>query len=139
MTTRASIFALTALAAVSAMALATTAASADGVRFLAQRPIFVPTAPATQVIENCNGDPRLGCAVHIEPTPSTQVIENCNGDPRLGCAVHIEPTPSTPVSMCPWRFRAPVRVEASVPYTVRLRMPLRFPTTAASYRRYRVY
>jgi hypothetical protein len=121
MTTRASIFALTALAAVSAMAIATTAASADGlgnVRFLPQRPIYTPTAPAY---------------------PSTQVIANCNGDPRLGCAVHIEPSPSTPVAACPWRFHAAGRVVASVPYELRLRTHFRVPFAAASYPRHHVW
>jgi hypothetical protein len=130
MTPRASILALTALAAASAMAIATTSASADG--FLPQRPIYVPG----QVVENCNGNPRLGCAVHIEPSAPTQVVENCNGDPRLGCAVHIEP--SAPVLSYPIRVRVPVRVELPVSYVVRVRTHFR-AVCPLSYPRHIIY
>jgi len=108
MTTRTSIFALTAVAAVSAMAITATPASADG-RFLAPRPIFTPG----------------------------QVVENCNGNPRLGCAVHVEQLPPTPVGACP--LRTPVRVQASFPYEVRTRVRVPGPFAPRVYPRRHVW
>jgi len=111
MTTRTSIFALAALTAVAAMAIATTPASADG-RFIAPRPIFVPG----QVVQNCNGNPRLGCAVHIEPAPSVPVV-----------------------AACPLRARFSVRVAASMPHGVAVRVRVPGPFATPIYPRHRVY
>jgi hypothetical protein len=108
MTRRASLLALASLAAVATMAIATTSASAEG--FLPRRPIFVPPG---QIVENCNVNPRLGCAVHIQPP--TRIVENCNVNPRLGCAVRVEPCPTRTVIRVMVRFHAPCATASLYP------------------------
>jgi hypothetical protein len=46
------------------------------------------------------------------------VVQDCRGNPRLGCAVHLEPAPTASTAMCPLQGRFSVRVAASMPYGV---------------------
>jgi hypothetical protein len=145
MTNRASLFALTALAALSALAIATTAASANGFRtpgWVIDPGHNTRLHPPGQVVENCNGDPRLGCAVHIQTGSPGQVVENCNVNPRLGCAVRIEPTPVRTVAPCHFHVRArmPVRVITEVAYeVVRVRPSFHVRCATSLYPRHHVW
>jgi hypothetical protein len=145
MNTRTSLIALTAVAAVAATSFTVTAASAfeggemggyqNGAGFLAPRPIYTPTATSGQVVENCNVNSRLGCAVHIEQTPvsqypSTPVAENCNCETQASAPPPVYVPPQQTAQPCECEapkqvyVERPVRVEVPVPYEVKVPVPV---------------
>ena len=154
MTTRTSIFAFAAFAAVSATAIATTSASADGFGggdtgivapnygndtflppHLGQGPISTPSTPSGQVVFSSCGNPRLGCAAAIEPYPSTQypstqypstpATENCNCEAPAPAPVYLPPQQTAQPCECEAPQQQIRYVEVPKPVYVPVRVPVR--------------